>query len=42
MDEEDVSRIRSADWIFNALWTSCGDETIPRFDDEFYDLIIVI
>lgn len=28
--EENISRIRNADWIFNALWTSCGDETIPR------------
>jgi hypothetical protein len=28
--DQNISRIRNADWIFNALWTSCGDETIPR------------
>ena len=30
-DDENTSRIRGADWIFNALWTSCGDAQIPRW-----------
>ena len=39
--DNNTSRIRDADWIFNALWTACGDESIPKLVlnfISFYDL----
>ena len=29
-DIENKSRIRDRDWLYNALWTTCGDKRVPK------------
>ncbi len=30
MENEDTTRIRECDWIFNALWGACADKRVPQ------------